>query len=199
MRMPGLRTLLPLVATAALGGCSTADLHYFTLAPSITEAGAKTEGLRVLVGPVTVPEAVDRPQMVVLMSTNQVWIDDLNRWVAPLGENIGDAVVGNLQALLATRDVAAGPLPAFDPSHRVTIDVQRFDSVPATSVTVDAIWSVIPTAPGATMRSGRTLAQEAVAGAGYDAIAAAHDRALAKVSTDIAAAIRASAATARRK
>ena len=46
---------------------------------------------------------------------------------------------------------------------------------------------------GGQTRSGRTLAREAVHGQGFDALAAAHSRALAKLSGDIAAAIRAAA------
>ncbi len=43
-------------------------------------------------------------------------------------------------------------------------------------------------------RSGRTVAREPLEGKGFDAIPAAHSRALAKLSADIAAAIRAASA-----
>jgi len=50
---------------------------------------------------------------------------------------------------------------------------------------VDAVWAVQkPT--GRETRSGHTIAREAVAGTGFDALAAAHSRALAQVSADIA-------------
>jgi uncharacterized lipoprotein YmbA len=74
----------------------------------------------------------------------------------------------------------------------VTIDVQRFDSVQGEAALVDAVWAVRATAGGKT-RSGRTLAREALQGDGFEALAAAHSRALAKLSRDIAAAIRAAA------
>jgi uncharacterized lipoprotein YmbA len=86
--------------------------------------------------------------------------------------------------------VAVAPLANFNPAYRVTLDVQRFDSVQNQSVLVDAVWAVRKTAGGDT-RSGRTVAREAVRGEGFDALAAAHSRALATVSADIAAAIRA--------
>ena len=54
---------------------------------------------------------------------------------------------------------------------------------------VEAVWTVHSTAGGET-RSGRTVAREAVQGDGFDVLAAAHSRALAKMSGDIAAAIR---------
>jgi uncharacterized protein len=57
---------------------------------------------------------------------------------------------------------------------------------------LEAVWTVHKTAGGET-RSGRTVAREAVQGDGFDALAAAHSRALAKMSGDIATAIRAEA------
>jgi hypothetical protein len=68
--------------------------------------------------------------------------------------------------------------------------------VPGEAATVDAVWTVRPTAGGPS-RSGRTVADEAVADDTIDALVAAHSRALATVSADIAAAIRAAAATTR--
>ena len=80
----------------------------------------------------------------------------------------------------------------FAPDYRVTIDVQRFESVQGQAPTLEAVWTVRKTAGGET-RSGRTVAREPVQGQGFDALAAAHSRALAKMSADIAAAIRAEA------
>jgi hypothetical protein len=48
--------------------------------------------------------------------------------------------------------------------------------------------------PKGAARSGRTVAREGVTDSSFDALAAAHSRALATVSEDIAAAIRAEAA-----
>ena len=78
-----------------------------------------------------------------------------------------------------------------DPAYRVAIDIQKFESVPGKSVLVDAAWAIRKPAGGAT--TGTTRASEPVTGAGFDALVAAHSRALAKVSSDIAAAIRAAA------
>ena len=105
---------------------------------------------------------------------------------------IAQVVAGDLVKLLGTPNVAAAPMANFDPAYRVTIDVQRFDSVPGQAAMLEAVWTVRRTAGGET-RSGRTVAREAVQGDGFDALAAAHSRALAKMSGDIAAAIRAEA------
>ena len=111
-------------------------------------------------------------------------------------ENVARAVAGNLAVLLGTPRVASASLANFAPAYRVTIDVQRFDSIPGDAVLVDAIWAVQRSAIGET-RSGRTTAREAVQGKDFDGLAAAHSRALARVSAEIAAAIRAEAGATR--
>src|SRR5208282_3361834 len=99
--------------------------------------------------------AVDRPEFVVQTAPNRVDLDEFNRWAAPLNDAIAQAVAGDLVKLLGTPDVAAAPMANFEPAYRVTIDVQRFDSVQGQSALVEAVWTVRRTAGGET-RSGRT-------------------------------------------
>jgi len=183
------------ITVVALGAaaCSTSPSRFYTLASTATPGDAPPARYAVMVGPVTVPGSVDRPELVVQIAPNRVEIDEFNRWASPLNDSIARAVAGDLAVLLGTSDVAAGPLAQFNHAYRVTIDVQRFESIPKESVLIDAVWAVRTTATGST-RSGRTVATEPVTGTGYDALAAAHSRALATVSADIAAAIQASAA-----
>jgi len=184
---------LALVAAAGAGCRASAPARFYTLDSTATAEGAPPASYAVAVGPVSVPPIVDRPQFVVQVAPNRIALEEFNRWAAPLDDNIARAVAGNLAILLGTPRVAAGPLvPNLGPAYRVAIDVQRFESVPGETVLVDAVWAVRKPA-GRDARSGRTIARETVAGAGFDALAAAHSRALAKVSADIATAIRAEA------
>ncbi|HEY2108020.1 MAG TPA: PqiC family protein [Candidatus Binataceae bacterium] len=170
-------------------GCSTAPARFYTLDSTASPGVAPATRIAVVVGPVSVPDTVDRPEFVVQVASNQVDVEEFNRWAAPLADGIARAVAGDLSALLGTPDVAVGPLGNFAPVYRVTIDVQRFDSVQGQSATIDAMWTVHDIANGKT-RSGRTVASEPVQGDGFQALAAAHSRVLAKISGDIAAAIR---------
>jgi hypothetical protein len=181
-----------LVAAAAAGCGASAPSRFYTLDSTATGGDAAAAHYAVLVGPVSVPPAVDRPQFVIQVAPNRVELDEFNRWAAPLGDGIARAVAGDLAVLLGTPRVATAPLASFDATYRVTIDVQRFESVPSQAVLVEAVWAVSKSKDGKT-RSGHTIAREAVEGEGFDALAAAHSRALAKVSGDIAAAIRADA------
>jgi uncharacterized lipoprotein YmbA len=185
-------TSIAFVAVAAAGCGASAPSRFYTLSSTATATDAPTAQYAVLVGPVSIPAAVDRPQFVVQVAPNRVELDEFSRWAAPLDDAIARAVAGDLAVLLGTRDVAAAPAVNFNPAYRVTIDVQSFESILGEAVVIDALWTVHTTAGGKT-QSGRTTVREPVQGTGFDALAAAHSRALANVSADIAAVIRAAA------
>jgi uncharacterized lipoprotein YmbA len=180
------------LAAALVAGCSTAPSRFYSLASTATADGTPPTAASVMVGPVTIPAAVDQPEFVVQVAPNRVQVDEFNRWVSPLNDSIARAVAGDLVVLLGSPEIANSQLANFVPDYRVTIDVQRFESVQGQAATLEAVWTVRKTAGGET-RSGRTVAREPVQGQGFDALAAGHSQAIAKMSGDIAAAIRAEA------
>jgi uncharacterized lipoprotein YmbA len=183
------------VGIALAAGCgSSPPSHFYLLNATAVADNAAQARYAVLVGPVSIPAAVDQPQLVLQTSANGVRPDEFNRWGAPLQDQIGHVVAADLAALLGTPRVTATPLPHFDAAYRVAIDVQRVESVPGKSATIEAVWVVYAVAGKAESgRSGHTLAEEPIADGSMDALVAAHSRALAAVSADIAAAIRADA------
>ena len=186
------RLLAIAIAMVAACGCATTPARFYTLDSTATPDGTAAAHLAVMVGPVTIPAADDQPEFVTQVASNRVELDEFNRWAAPLSDSIARAVAGDLAVLLGTPDVATAPMANFNPAYTVTIDVQRFESTRGQGVLLEAVWAVHQTAGGAT-RAGRTLAQETAQGDGFDTLAAAHSRALARMSADIAAAIRAQA------
>ena len=52
-----------------------------------------------MVGPVTVPELVDRPQMVTRVSDNEVAVNEFARWGESLKSNIPRVIASNLVKL----------------------------------------------------------------------------------------------------
>jgi uncharacterized protein len=183
---------IALMTAVAVGCSSSPPMRFYTLNSTVSAVSAPPVNGGILVGPVTIPSAVDRPELVIQVAPNRVEIEDFDRWAAPLEDSIERVVAGDLAVLLATPDVAVAPFANFTPAYRVTISVQRFESVPGDSALVETVWAVRKSA-GDDTRSGRTLAREAAQGKDFVSLAAAHSRALAKVSADIAAAIRAMA------
>jgi uncharacterized lipoprotein YmbA len=180
-----------LLAVAILaGGCgSTPASRFYTLSatPSASPATGGSD-LSVAVGPVSVPLAVDRPQMVVTLNSNQVRLDELNRWASPLANDIARVVAENLVSMLGTPHVTLSPqTPNVD--YRAAIEVQRFESAPGEAATLDAVWTVSHDKDGR-VRTGRTTARETASDKSYGALTAAHSRAVGRLSQDIADAVR---------
>jgi uncharacterized protein len=179
-----------LFALVAGTGCASPRSNFYTLnsaAKPVTTGAAYS----VAVGPVSVPAAVDRPQIVVRLAPNQVSIDEFHRWVSPLPDAIARVVAENLAAMLGTPHVTVFTQPtAAGAGYRVLIDVLRFESAPGEAASLDAVWTVRSTKDGTT-RSGRTTASEPVPDREYAALAAAHSRALGRLSADLAGAIQA--------
>ena len=185
------RALLIVVATALGAGCASTPPQFYTLSGNGTAAGtaapASAAAYSVSVGPVSVPDIVDRPQFVVRLAANQVELAEHARWAEPLKTAIPSVIAENLAHSLGDARVSAS---STDSDYKVLIDVQRFESVRGDAVTIDALWSVRPP-KGAAARPGRSVVSEAVAGKDYQGLAAAHSKALAVLSNDIAQAIRA--------
>ena len=173
----------------ALVGCASAPSRFYTL--SATGGTAKTSSaVSIAVGPVSIPAVVDRPQIVISMGPNQVRIEEFDRWALPLQNNIARVIAENLTAQLGTPRVTVFPeQTSADAEYRAIIDVQRFDSKPAEAATLDALWVVRRMKDGKS-ESGRTTVREAVQGNDYEALAAGHSRAVARLSDAIATAVR---------
>jgi uncharacterized lipoprotein YmbA len=184
------RNLFIVFVTATLAGCGTSNpSHFYTMEPTAQSQENANENIAIVVGPVTIPASVDRPQFVVQLAPNQLGIDEFHRWIAPLDDNIARVVARNIAVLLGSHQVARAPYAKYDPSYRVSIDVQRFEMVPDESTLLEALWTVRKTANGQ-VHAGHTLARETVKSKDYDALAAALSRALEQLSRDIVVAIR---------
>ena len=98
------------------------------------------------------------------------------------GKSDGDA--GHAAGHDVPQTLAAGA------DYRAAIEVQRFDSTLGGAQALDVVWTVTR-AKGGKSQTGRTTVSEPATGQDHDGIAAAHSRALARLSRDIADAVQA--------
>ncbi|HEX9684783.1 MAG TPA: PqiC family protein [Burkholderiales bacterium] len=182
-----------LLAFPVFSGCgSSPKSSFYTLSSGAApERAPATAPLNVAIAAVTVPDIVDRPQLVVRVAANQVTINEFARWAAPLKDEIPRVIADNLTRLLNGARVATHPQSGNVGTdyYLLAIGVQRFDSALGDAATVEVLWTVRPSKGGAP-RTGRSVVREPAGAAGYDALVAAHSRALAAVSRDIAEALR---------
>ena len=195
-RLPFAALVTATLLLLAAGGCgSTPKTQFYTLGSGLAapETVPAQAGYRVAVGPVTVPDVVDRPQLVVRLVPNRVELLEQHRWAEPLKSEIPRVIAADLTRLLGAEVSAESR--GMDAEYHVRIEIGSFESLPGDGVALDALWSVRPRAAGAGS-TGRTALRVAAEGPGYEALAAAHANALAQLSRDIAAAIRLAAAQA---
>ena len=170
-------------------GCSSPPAKFYTLSATATPASTSSR-LSIVVGPVAVPPVIDRPQIVVTTGANQVTIDEFNRWASSVQDNLARVVAENLAAILGTARVTQYQSAlGVDAEYRVQIDVRNFESAPGKYASLDAVWTVRRLKDGKT-ETGRTGVREPVDGDGFEALAAAHSRGIAKMSQEIADAVR---------
>ena len=186
-----MRRLCAIVASCALTvSCSsTPESRFYTLSPTTSASAAQSSDVSVAVGPVSVPAVVDRPQIVVSLGPNRVWLDEFNRWASPLQDDIARVVAENLVVLLGTPRVSrASQTVSMGSNYRAVVAVEGFESTPGETARLDAVWTVSRLKDGA-VRTGRTTVREPTSEKGYEALAAAHSRAVAQLSRDIANAV----------
>src|SRR5438067_8881156 len=153
--------VLVLMLTLSACGSTGGKERFFTL--NAPEPPAATDGApSVAVVSVTVPDLVDRPQIVVRAGPNQVGMSEQARWAEPLRGAIARVVTANLAAALNGK---VAPQRGADPDYRVTLDMQRFESALGDGVLIDAVWSVAP--KSGERRAGRTVAREKARGPDY--------------------------------
>jgi uncharacterized lipoprotein YmbA len=182
---------LSLTIIAMLAACASPRASFYRLSTddTLTATAVQPPARPVIVGPVTVPDLVDRPQIVTRNTDNEVALNEFARWGEPLKSSIADAIAGDLTVLLGSDRVAVASRAIPETrALRVRVDIQQFESIAGDAVTIDARWSVRGNMDDAGA-TGRSLVREAVTGPDFDALVAAHSRALGRVSRDIAGAV----------
>jgi uncharacterized lipoprotein YmbA len=187
-----------LVWAALLVACvRTPEIRYYTLSADGPARQARTESPRftVRVGPASVPEALDRPELVLRVSATELVVDDSHHWAEPLRTGIARAVAGGLARELdgARVVVADERITGESTDVEVLLDVQRLDAKLGDGVAIDVAWVVrSANVNGGPIHTGRSVTREPLApGSSYDPLVEACARALATLSREIARSVRA--------
>ena len=132
------QTLLSVFVTLALAACASPNPDFYTLQP--------TQGT-VLSGPAQIIELrrpglagyLDRSDVVLKSSDYHIAINDQSRWAEPMGDMIGRVLAQDLSQRLPASSVfgQSGAITA-DPTLRVEVDIQRFDTGADGRVTLTA-------------------------------------------------------------
>jgi uncharacterized lipoprotein YmbA len=192
-RMIRFLTLAFCMLLAACGG--TTPTHFYTLsslmaAPGEAMPAAAAKNLTVGVGPVTLPEYLNRPQIVTRDGSNRMILADFDSWIEPMDGLFTRTLAEDLSLLLGTDDVVQ--LPERRPvqlDYRVAVDVMRFDVDSSGNAVLDARWQLSRDDDERLLRAARSTVVEPVKPGDQAAGAQGLSRALGAMSRQIAAAI----------
>ena len=102
------------------------------------------EGSSIGVGPIKLSQVLDRPQIILRTSHNEIRVADLDRWAAPLNELITNVMVDNLSALLSTGSILKFPWKTTLPiDYQIILEITRFDGMPGGNVDLRARWGIL--------------------------------------------------------
>lgn len=185
-RFVRLTILLPLFITAC---SSSPEPIYFSLGAGLQSRVSQGRSPSIVITRTSIPELVDRPQLVIQQEGQQLHISEQWRWAGTLRREIPQLIAFRLGQDLASGQVIAVPAESqrSDIDFRLELDVQRFDMTPQV-VLADIRWRLLPR-QGAPV-SGRSERHEPVRGGNVYAMVDAQTMALDYIAKDIAVEIR---------
>jgi uncharacterized lipoprotein YmbA len=181
-----------------MAGCaSTAPTRFYSLnSLASTETELKDvptiQHVAIGVGPIEIPDYLDRPHIVTRTGQNEIKIADFNKWAGSLKNDISRVISENLSALLPAGRVYVYPFKSYIPiEYQIVVNISRFEGLSGGKVMLNADWTILGGKEKRVILTDAVSFSEQTEGNDYDSLIAAKSRMLANFSRDIAAAINA--------
>ncbi|EFK09760.1 conserved hypothetical protein [delta proteobacterium NaphS2] len=179
-----------LVACAGTNSPSTFYMLRSMEGPQESLTSADEKSVSVLVGPISMPEYLDRNQMVTVAGKNQVDLDEFNRWAESLRESFYRVLLEDLSFLLKTPRVYRYDRSGEDDAdYQVSVDVTRFDCAPEGDAVLTVFWTVHGKDKGTSGIAKKSVFRTPVSSSGFPGMVDALNRTLSAFGREIATAI----------
>lgn len=185
--------LVVFLTALALAGCignPTRPASFYLLSVVDGTPVTTAQPLSLGVGPVSLPDVLDRPQIVTRPDPNRIDLAEYERWGGDLNNNLGRVLAQNLMQRLATDNVMLYPWSgSSQPTLSVSIDIFRFDGVPGQSVHLQGSWRMLDARRDCQLALRRFTIEEPAQASDYQALVSAMSRGVGRLSDDIAQAL----------
>lgn len=165
--------------------------RFYTLTPlddakTAAQKEAGEQCVAIGVGPVEIPEYLNRAQIVTRESPNELKLAEFDRWAEPLNDNITRVLAENLS------DLCVEPVMIFPWRAPIRVDfkvemgVIRFDGMLGENVTLIVLWGIFGEGGDKLVVAKRSVYVEPLTDSTFEVLVAAKSRAVSKLSRDIA-------------
>jgi uncharacterized lipoprotein YmbA len=200
IRLPAIGLLLALLGAGCVGSPPTKLYTLSAVGPSASEIRPPQSNPAVIaLGPVTLPDYIDRPQIVTRQSAFRLELAAYDQWAAPLYDMLPRVLVEDLALRLPSDRVVSFPQvseASFD--YRVAVDVSRFDVDATGQATLAARWQLYSRTTPRALQVADDVLQRRSEGEGYGSYAASLSGVLADLADRIAQALNSARASAAR-
>jgi len=142
------------------------------------------------IGPVNIPDYLERPQILSRTSQNELYIDEFNRWAGSLENDIARVLSGNLSTLLSEEHVSVlTSMPAAAVEYRIMLNVTRFDIMPDNTFLLKTQWRILGKDEKKLLMRESYLSEQ-IDGKDYGTRVATMSRVVEMLSRDIAEAVK---------
>jgi uncharacterized lipoprotein YmbA len=196
MRRSLIPELLGLFLAGGLSACATSPPTHFYVLTALPAVDSKPSAPRanrpsIGVGPIKLPDYLDRSEIVTRSGRNALKLADFDRWAEPVTDNFMRILAANLGLLVNTSQVSLSPWPSYvTVDYQVVVEVERFDVGPDGKAVLAGRWYVLSGAENKVLRSSSTVITRQVAGNTYADIAAAMSSQVAELAREIAAVLK---------
>lgn len=145
-RYPMISSLLVAIGAVYLSGCGTVQKSNFYQLdePTNRSLTGVEKGSIIGLGPIQLPEYINRPQIITRDSQHRMQLSEVHRWIEPLSDSIKRMLVINLSNNLNSNRVYWIPRVErqFPLELRIAIDIGRFDGQLGKEVSLESRWSI---------------------------------------------------------
>jgi len=183
------RLFLIIITAILTSRCAGPGKTYYMLTPvgSMPAGG----GVGIGVGPVTLAEYINRPNLVTQQGPNQLAVSEDHRWAGDLAASIARVTSSNLGRQMKSGNVRTYPWLRDDEiRYQITLDIRQLHSDDTGHAVIEAGWRVY-SLPERTLKVSKTFVdREPLETDGYAPMVAAQSRLLARLAEKIAAGLR---------
>ncbi len=195
--MNGLPKIVSIAALAVLSGCvsfgfSSPETRFYVLEADPGEPLPRDPAARVPfavgLGPVNLPDILNRPQIVTRGEDHRLVLGEFDQWGGSLDTNMARLIARRMLTGFEPAQIYLHPWPAYrKPDYQVRIDVLRMEGSLGGATVLEGTWSLVRHPERREVAFERFRFADQAAGPGYAELVASYSRLVDRLGGQIVA------------